>query len=120
MNARKRLTAIAVGLLIMAGGAFATAAPASASVSGDIQCFYGNDAVVGAWVEVPGGTSGWASLSPDGYGGANYSYGAVSAGTTYRLHVGCGGTPQSWGTTFYTPYVTGGYYDWICTSGYGC
>lgn len=120
MDIKRRLAALAAGLLVAAAGMVATAPAASAAVSGSVTCFYGNNAEVGVWVNVSGGPSGWATLSDNGNGGKNYYYGAISAGSTYRLHVGCGGTTSSWGTTFYTPWVTGGYYDWICTSGYGC
>jgi hypothetical protein len=119
MGFKKRLSALFAGLLLLAGASVLSAPAASAAVSGTVTCFYGNNAEVGIWVNA-GSKSGWASRSPNGSGGVNYSYGAISAGTTYRLHVGCGGTPQNWGTTFYTPWVTGGYYDWVCTSRYGC
>lgn len=119
MSRKRKLTAVASTGILLAGLSLTTAPEAQASVSGSVDCTYGNNAEVGVWVEA-GSHSGWASLTPDGYGGAYYSYGAISAGTTYRLHVGCGGTPQNWGITFYTPYVSGGYYDWVCTTGYGC
>jgi len=116
---KSRLAAAVGTCLLVAGLGTALAAPAEASISGSVDCTYGNNAEVGVWVEA-GSRSGWASLTSNGYGGAYYSYGAISAGTTYRLHVGCGGTPQQWGITFYTPYVSGGYYDWVCTTGYNC
>jgi hypothetical protein len=110
---------MAASLLLFLGTSVAVASPAHASVSGSVTCFYGNNAEVGVWVNA-GSKSGWATMWDNGNGGKFYSYGAISAGTTYRLHVGCGGTPQNWGITFYTPWVSGGYYDWICTSGYNC
>lgn len=120
MDFKKRVAALLTGLLLLTGVSIMSAPAASAAVTGSVTCFYGNNAEVGVWVNVSGGPSGYATLSDNGNGGKYYSYGAISAGKTYRLHVGCGGTAQSWGTTFYTPWVTGGYYDWICTSGYNC
>jgi hypothetical protein len=121
---RNRSNRVRVGLLslaltlALAAGAL-TAPHASAAGSGDVQCVYGNNQVVGVWVEVSGGTSGWATRWSDGYGGNFYSYSAIGAGKWHRLHVGCSGTPQNWGITFYTPWVTG-YHDWVCTTGVGC
>lgn len=110
-------------LLAETGVAATTAVPAMAAtetISGTITCFYGNDQNVGVWVETSSGTSGWAALGTNADGQSTYSYNKVNVGASYRLHVGCSGTPSNWGTTFYTPYVTGTYYDWICTTGYGC
>lgn len=113
--------ALSFALVLAFGGAASLATPASAadSTSGDVQCFYGNNQVVGIWVEVPGGTSGWATRWSDGVGGNFYSYPAITQGYSHRLHVGCSGTPENWDITFYSPYVTG-YRDWICTTGVGC
>lgn len=119
MGVRKRLSLGLAALFAVIGGMFATAPAAHATVSGTVTCFYGNNAEVGVWVSA-GAQSGWATIWDNGNGGKYYSYGAISAGTWYQLHVGCGGTPSAWGTTFYTPWVTGGSYDWICTTGYNC
>jgi hypothetical protein len=118
---KRRVFSMLAALALALGGLFigTSASPALAAGSGDVQCVYGNNAVVGVWVEVSGGTSGWATRWSDGNGGNFYSYYEIDNGKTYRVHVGCSGTPQNWGITFYSPWVTG-YRDWICTSGYGC
>ena len=54
--------------------------------------------VVGVWVTVNGGKSGWASWHPVGDGSypaqATWSYN--TQGKFYRLTVGCGGKPSDW------------------------
>lgn len=107
--------ALVIGTMVGASGL----SPAYATGSGDVQCVYGTNQVVGIWVEVPNGTSGWATRWSDGYGGNYYSYYEIDNGLGYRLHVGCSGNSQSWGITYYSPWVAG-YYDWICTTGPGC
>jgi len=119
MGFRKRLTALFTGLLLLGGISLMSAPVASAAVSGTVTCFAGNNREVGVWVNA-GSKSGWATITSNRADGVNYRYGAISAGTRYRLHVGCGNNPQNWQYTFYTPYVTGGYYDWVCTVGYNC
>ena len=104
-------------LLVCLGLAFVAAPSASAAsgtITGDVQCFYGNNHVDGVWVDASSGTDGFASLSDDGYGGKYYSY-HLSQSSNYTLHVGCGNTSQSWGATFYTPTVSGQSYNWVCS-----
>lgn len=123
---KRQLSMLGVVLLTTFGMAFAAAPSASAAsgtISGSVQCFYGNNAVVGVWVDATSGKDGWASISNNGYGGKNYSY-TLSQGSTYKLHVGCSGTPSNWGATMKTPVVNGNYYDWVCSyttsMGYFC
>ena len=90
---KRQLAMLGVVLLTTFGMAFAAAPSASAAsgtISGSVQCFYGNNAVVGVWVDATSGKDGWASISNNGYGGKNYSY-TLSQGSTYKLHVGCSG-----------------------------
>lgn len=49
--------------------------------------------IVGMWVEVDGGGSGWAKLTGSGY---SRGWEFNTKGRRYRLHVGVGGTPQRW------------------------
>lgn len=114
---KKQLSAVAAVLLMCIGVVGLTAPSASAAsgtISGTVQCFYGNNAEVGVWVNASSGRDGWATIWPDGNGGMNYSY-TLSQASTYRLHVGCSGTPQNWGATMYSPWVNGQYYDWVCS-----
>ncbi len=125
-RARRQLT-VALAAVLMCFGLVSVTAPsasaASGTISGTVQCFYGNNAEVGVWVNTNNGVDGWASLSDDGNGGKNYSY-TLSQPDWYTLHVGCSGTPSSWGATMYTPTVNGNYYNWVCTYsvslGYRC
>lgn len=114
---RRQLAMASVALLMMLGMATVAAPSASAAsgtITGNVQCFYGNNHVDGIWVAVNSGTSGFASMTPDGYGGVNYSY-TLSQSSNYTLHVGCGNTSQNWGATMYTPNVSGNYYNWVCS-----
>lgn len=127
MTRVKKQLSVAATVLLMCFSVVAFTAPsasaASGTISGDVQCFYGNNAVVGLWVDAFSGTDGFASLSPDGNGGMRYSY-TLSQSSTYQLHVGCSGTSSSWGSSMQTPYVNGQYYDWVCSytisQGYFC
>lgn len=56
---------------------------------------------VGMWIEVDGGTSGWASWEVSTSGSYDWSY--DTQGKPWRPHVGIGGTPQNWLHNFTTP-----------------
>ena len=72
---------------------------AVAANSGSATCV--NQApVVGVWVNVSGGTSGWAARSGSGFA-QNWSYN--TQGKSYSLTVGCGGTPSAWRWSTSTP-----------------
>lgn len=67
-------------------------APAHAS-SGTVTC--ASSAVVGMWVDVSGGSSGWASLSSTSNPNIkSWSYDTGSK--KWSANIGCGGTPQNW------------------------
>ena len=53
--------------------------------------------IVGVWVEVQGGRSGWAGFSPS-VPGQRYSvsWNYDTQGKPFSLHIGVGGTPQRW------------------------
>jgi len=111
---RKRLALIAAFLLVWLGVTCVTvptASAASGTISGTIDCFYGNNDLVGVWVNATSGADDWATISGDG---RSYSY-TLSQTSTYKLHVGCSGTPSNWGATMYTPVVNGQYYNWVCS-----
>ncbi len=88
----------------------------SGSISGHAYCFYGNNHMVGAWVDASTGTDGWATLT----GTSNntdreYSYNLSQSTSSYTVTVGCSGTPASWGGSFKSPILTSSYYDLACT-----
>ncbi len=117
---RRQLAMAGVALLAVFGMAFMavpSASAASGTISGNIQCFYGNNQVVGVWVDAENGTDGFASLTSDGMGGKNYSY-TLSQTSKYTLHVGCSGTSSSWGSSMTSPKVNGNYYNWVCSYSY--
>ena len=60
--------------------------------------------IVGMWVEVEGGVSGWATIRN---GNPNQSYNKVwlynTRGKRWRVSVGVGGTSQQWQNSILTP-----------------
>lgn len=114
---RRLLTALAallLGVVMTVGVPPTNAYAASGTITGSVDCFYGNGQEVGVWVNATNGTDGWATLTPGSYGETYYSY-TLSQSSTYTLHVGCSGTPQNWGATMYTPVVNGNHYTWVCS-----
>jgi hypothetical protein len=99
---RRRL-ASAVAVAVATAGLVATGAgAANAANSGYAMCM--NQAnVVGVWVNVSGGRSGWASRSGYGYQ-QRWSY--DTQGRSYSLTVGCGGSPSNWAASTSTPYYS--------------
>lgn len=117
VTVRRKLAMLATTMLVVCASLVATAPSASAAtgtISGSVQCIYGNNAEVGVWVDTNNGTDGYATLTPNGNGGVNYSY-TLSGTDWYRLYVGCSGTPSSWGSSIKTVAVYGNYYDWVCS-----
>ena len=62
--------------------------------------------IVGMWVEVQGGRSGWATLRGQGYSKTWYYN---TQGKPYQVHVGVGGSPQHWENSIHS--------DWIYSQG---
>ena len=62
--------------------------------------------IVGVWVEVQGGTSGWAQLR-SGNPNTNYSktWSYNTQGKRWQAHVGINGTSQKWDTTIKSGWV---------------
>lgn len=106
--ARRRVAMVVLSLMVTIGIALVGATPANASttVSGYVECVSQNS-VVGVWVDAASGTDGWASTTSTGL---NYykkwSY-ALTSGTSYSLHVGCGGTTQNWEYAINCPWASG-------------
>ncbi len=72
-------------------------------------------AVVGVWVNVSGGSSGWAWRSGSGFQ-QRWSYNTQSR--SYSLTVGCGGSPASWQASTSTPYYSTNWSNVSCFPGY--
>jgi hypothetical protein len=74
---------------------FGPAGLANADTNGQALCM-NSDEVVGVWVAVQGGSSGWARRTGQGHAqGWHYD----TQGKPYELHVGCGGSPAHWKAT---------------------
>lgn len=111
---KRRSFAVLLGGLLIAASMTCNAPVAHAANSGTVMCA-NQDPVVGVWVQVSGGTSGWAARSGSGYS-QKWSYN--TQGKSYQLHVGCGGTPQKWASNLKTPYTTSGA-NATCFRGWG-
>ena len=91
---RKIASGLAVVALAAAGAVIGTA-PANAA-SGKASCATSN--IVGIWVDVDGGTDGWATRTATSDPRVNnYSYDTQNK--RWRVNVGCGGNSQVWGQT---------------------
>ncbi|MES2171164.1 MAG: hypothetical protein V4479_10665 [Actinomycetota bacterium] len=69
-----------------------------------------NPSPVGVWVDAQSSKSGWAQTRiPYVAGGLSqvvFTY-TLNNGGNYRVNVGCGGTPQHWGLSLSSGYVSG-------------
>ena len=62
---KKRLSATTATLLLLLGAtsiAAPSASAASGTITGTVDCFYGNNNVSGVWVDATNGQDGWAEL----------------------------------------------------------
>jgi len=102
----------ALSFVAIAGG-LSAANVASAANSGSVMCA-NQSTVVGVWVQVSGGTSGWASRSGSGY----YNFWSYNTqGRPYILTVGCGGSPARWGSSSSTPFYSTNWSNVTCFPG---
>jgi hypothetical protein len=99
MSRAKPITTLAVALAVAAGLSPTAAGTANAANNGRAYCVDGEE-VVGVWVTVQGGKSGWAAR---GGQGSSQSWSYSTQGKSYKLTVGCGGSPQSWRESTSTP-----------------
>ncbi len=109
----------AVGLLLGLSALAVPAASASTSVSGSLTCVSGNF-LEGVWVDATSGSDGWAATTilSDGHS-KSWSY-TLTAGSTYKLDVGCGGSQQHWAVSLNTATLSGNHNQMLCydVSGY--
>lgn len=90
-----------------------TTSPAKPTeLKGNVRCESGS-AVVGVWVTASGGGSGWAQLSDSGDGATVFSR-TVDRPGEYQVHVGCGGTPDYWASTYHSYFVTANDITFLC------
>lgn len=111
---RRWTTMLVAAVALCTGVAISGSDVASAANSGSAMCV--NQApVVGVWVTVSGGTSGWATRSGSGYS-QRWSYN--TQGKAYKLTVGCGGTPAKWKTSTSTPTYSKTWSHVMCFPGW--
>lgn len=121
-----RAKMIALLTAFVAAMSLAVAAPTQAHATtyyGTVHCsggsvLWNDSAVVGIWIDQPGGRSGWASFTRRDRWSANWSYNFVN-NSPYQIRVGCGGTPQSWQSTNRGRYVNPSWasHDYVCDVG---
>lgn len=114
---RTKLPALLSAAVITTGFGLGIAAPANASIGGTVTCdaYSTSYPVVGVWIDSSNNAhDGWASWTavPGQPWTASYSKGDVSE--SYKVHVGCGGTPSSWNQTAYSQTWLTGYQNFIC------
>lgn len=102
-----RVTAGAAAVTLALTAATGTAS-AETVVSGSVEC--ANNMVSGVWIEAESSTSGWASwempLELGGLTKANYSF-TLDRDGRYEVHVGCGGSSESWAHVAESEMVSG-------------
>jgi hypothetical protein len=110
------LTLWIVALFVILSPGVANAATSRAS--GAVICQFSDaKSVVGVWVEVAGGGSGWAVTPglPTAAGApVNWSFN-VPVGRSYTLTVGCGGTLQAWKYSTVTTSTTSSNVSAVCS-----
>jgi hypothetical protein len=122
---------IAAATIMLAGGGATAAAlvqtatvqnaAASSTANGTVECV-DQKPVEGVWITAASGGSGWASRG-NGWS-VNFSY-RLPNGGSYKVTVGCGGSPSNWASSSSSrSYVAGTHYfdcyDFNYEGGYWC
>lgn len=106
--------ALTTSLAMVLAGCLTVIAPAATAstaqtVTGRATCI-NKQAPVGIWVDAQSSKDGWATMTgpnpSTGWARVKYSF-KLDKGGSYRLHVGCGGSPQSWGLTATSGSISG-------------
>ena len=102
---RAALAAIAAALALTATGLAAYQYAIRVSISGTVECASHAD-IEGVYVLASSGGSNWASWQAN-IGGwqVRYEY-TLPVGGSYSIHVGCGGTPQTYATSDRSPFTS--------------
>jgi len=114
---RKQLTgALAIGAVAAAAIALVVTLPrpVTATVQGEVRCL-SNSPLVGIWVvgtRSPSGYATWYTLAGD-VSRVTFTYDLGFSGS-YSLHVGCGGTKESWILTAKSGIVSGSGHIFLC------
>lgn len=93
---KKRLLVIFLMLTMLSNSLLIVNADSKTITKGKITNPYGEQ-IVGVWIEVKDGTSGWAKLTKSGPGKPNeVNWSFDTQGKDWDARVGRGGTPQNW------------------------
>jgi hypothetical protein len=109
---------LAVGALAALTLALAPPAHAGSGINGNVDCNRGGSVTkpVGTWVDFDDQKGSWATIWSNGptakFAQIAYSAPGKTQVGTFHLHIGCGGTPQNWGTTVYVDKPPGNF-GWI-------
>lgn len=98
---KKFLVSLIVAVGLIGATEFAQPKEAEAASGYILESF--QNRVVGIWVHVEGGGSGWANFNPTTPGqwySVNWSY--DTKGKPFKLDIGIGGTAQNWGKNIST------------------
>jgi hypothetical protein len=79
--------------------------PATINAAGHLTCLSGK-AMVGVWVVGQAGGSGWAAWTSTAATPSYASFHRTINNGPWQVHVGCGGTPDSWKVATYSGWVT--------------
>lgn len=100
-NIKKSVIACFMAIMLSIAGVAFTSTPAYAA-SGSVTC--STSQIVGLWIEVGGGRSGWAGRSRTNDFRVNRWW-YNTQGKWWRAHVGCGGSQQHWGVTIFSNWT---------------
>jgi hypothetical protein len=117
------LKTLALAVLPLVTGGFVLASPAHAGsgINGNVNCVQGTSVTktVGVWIDYDDQNGiyqkgRWATIWSNGPTAtfAQIAYSAPVTALTFHLHIGCGGTPQNWGTTVFVDKPPGNF-GWI-------
>lgn len=104
---------VIAALGIAAGGALAVQSPAAAAVNGTVWCDNGS-AVQGVYIDSSAaGRDGWAAWNRFSGDASRATYSRSEVTTSYRVNVGCGGSPSSWQYSIWSGWYSGNL-NFIC------
>lgn len=90
-----------------------TSSPAQPTeVAGVVSCASGAP-VVGIWVDAVDGGSGFADRRDLPDGSTSFTK-LINFGSSYQIHVGCGGTEADWATSYFSHPQTGQNLTFVC------
>lgn len=105
--------AVALATAAAVGIPFKWVVSNAVTVDGKVTCASGA-AVVGVFLRAKDGEAGWTNWAPtDRESQASYSF-ALQRRVSFRLGVGCGGSPQHWRVDLVTAWVSPSKRSFVC------